>query len=146
MSLTNQFKLDEIKIIQGVEIQLGENDDGTVPTFLISTTARLNKSYAKELERTFKPHQNAMRLKTMSNDLAGKLMQEVFSKTVLLGWQNVLNSDVSGDDTQTGFADFNLENAKNLFENLPMLYDSLSEQAADTSNFRQAVIEENAKN
>lgn len=146
MSLSQQFKSDEDKIKKGVPVQYAANPDKTVPTFFISRASAANKDYQKELRRTFKPHETAMRLKTLSDEKAGELLRDVFAKTVLLGWENVLKSDVTGNKEDIGYCDFNKENAVQLFVSLPDLFDDLNAQANDAALFRDDSLEANAKN
>lgn len=146
MSLTDTFKTSDEKIEKGVEIEYAPNADKTIPTFTISRTGKANKRYSRLLTRTFAPHQRALQLKTLSDEKAGELMMDVFIGSALLGWRHVLNADVTGDKKKTGFAEFNVENAKLLFKNLPELYEDLTAQAAEASLFRDGALEESAKN
>lgn len=146
MSLTGSFKVNDEKIEKGVDVTYAANADGTIPTFTISRAGNANKRYKKLMMRTFAPHQRAMQLKQFPDEKAGELLMDVFIGSVLLGWNNVTNADVTGDKDKEGFADYNSTNAKLLFKNLPELYDDLNAQAADASLFREGELEESAKN
>jgi len=146
MSLTQQFKSDEKKIQNGVPVYYAANPDQTIPTFYISRASTANKDYTKELRRTFKPHETAMRLKQLNDEKAGELLKQVFAKTVLRGWENVPKSDVTGNKEDTGYSEFNVENAMKLFENLPELFEDLQAQSNDAALFRNEDLEANAKN
>lgn len=146
MSLTSQFYTDAKKEIEGIEIRLPENDDGTVPTFVLSRMGKQNKRYTKLVEVRIKPHRRAMDLGTMNNEIAEEIINEVFAETVVKGWSNVKLSDVTGNKSDTGDADFSKSNAVALFKRLPELCDYLQKQAQDASNFRDEALEEEAKN
>lgn len=148
MSLRSQYKLDPKKVEQGITVTRDPNPDGSIPTFYLHFMGRLNKEYSKALEIATRPHQAAIQAKRMNNDLAEQIFMDVFVKTVLFGWDNVLLSDVNDNPEDTGFAPFNKENAIRLF-NVPgmsILYDELQEEAKNVANFRQEGLEEAAKN
>lgn len=142
MSLTAQFKQTK----EGHIVYFGSNDDGTIPTFTVGRMNKSNKPYQKAIEKAFKPHQRSIQLKTMSEDKAGEILRDVFCAHILIGWENVKKADVSGNADDTGDAEFNKENAVQLLNNLPDLFDELNTAASDASNFRDGVMEEGAKN
>lgn len=146
MSLTATYKTDEDKSVNGVQIKLSANEDGSIPFFVIARTGRSNKRYTKALERIMRPYQAQVRTKTLGDDLAGELLMQAFIEGSLLTWGNILASDVTADASKEGFTEFSIDAAKQLFTNLPDLYDDLTIQANDVSLFRATVAEESAKN
>ncbi len=147
MSLREQFGTNLSKETEGVEVKYGKNDDGTEPTFIISRMGKSNKGYMKALERALRPHKRAIDLKTMDNEVAGKILEDVFVAHVLKGWSNVMLNDITGKTEDKGKqAPYSREMATALFEVLPDLFDELNSQANDASNFRDAQLEDDAKN
>ena len=66
-------------------------------------------------------------------------LKEVFVKSILLGWENI--TDAEGKKM-----DFTERNAMKLFNDLPDIYEDLFEQSSKASLFREASMEEDAKN
>src|ERR1043166_2725598 len=146
MSLTKAFKTDKTKEIEGVAIKMPANEDGTIPTFIVSRLGRSNQRYTRALERIMKPHAAAVRTKTLSNDMADKLLRQAFIEGALITWQNVKMADVTGDESQEGDCTFTPAGAAELFDHLPELYETLSAEANDVSLFREGTAEADAKN
>lgn len=78
----NKFKTSSKLSEDGVKVELGEGASITV--------ARIgNQKYTNELKRVTKPHMNAIRNKTISDELMEKLVLDAFVGTVLLGWDGL---------------------------------------------------------
>ena len=139
--LFKQFKTNSAKEVEGIEIELPEaqNDDGTVPTFVISRMGKSNKAYSKALEAATRPYRRQVELGTMKNDVAEALFLGVFCDTVLKGWKNVQNE--AGEAIE-----FRKDNATSLMGELPDVYDRLQEEAKLSANFRDSVLDTEAKN
>lgn len=146
MSLKDQFATNAAKEAEGVQVQYGANDDGSIPSFTLSRMAKSNKKYSKALEAATRPYRRQIELGTMNNDVAERLFMGVFVDTVLKSWDNIKLSDVTGNESDNGFAPLTKENAISLFNNLPEMYEDLQEKAKSASLFREEVIEEEAKN
>lgn len=141
MSLYKQFATNTEKEIEGIEVQMteAENDDGSVPTFVVSRMGKSNKRYSKALEAATRPYRRQIELGTMNNDKAEEIFLGVFVDTVLKGWKNV--RDESGADMP-----FTKQTATKLFKDLPEVYERLQEEAKLSANFREVSLEEEAKN
>ncbi len=139
MSLYSQFATNKDAEVEGVWVEYGANEDGSIPAFKISRMSKANKKYTKSLERATRPHRRAIELETMNNDLAERLFMEVFVDTVLLDWKCIKQRD--GEELE-----FCKKNALKLFEDLPELYDDLQEKAKKASLFRDETLEEEAGN
>jgi hypothetical protein len=141
MSLYKQFATNSEKEMEGVEVQMteAENDDGSVPTFIVSRMGKSNKRYSKALEAATRPYRRQIELGTMNNDKAEEIFLGVFVDTVLKGWKNV--RDESGADMP-----FTKQTATKLFKDLPEVYERLQEEAKLSANFREVSLEEEAKN
>lgn len=147
MSLSDTFKTNKDKELNGVEIQAGVNDDGSIPTFIVARASKTNKPYQLALANGIKPIQHLIKAKV--NDASEKLDKvfvTVFCNVLLKGWSNVLKSDVTGEPEDKGFIEFSKQNALALFNRLPDLYEHLSEQANELSLFADGDREESAKN
>lgn len=141
MSLYKQFATNTEKEIEGIEVQMteAENEDGSIPTFVVSRMGKSNKRYSKALEAATRPYRRQIELATMNNDKAEEIFLGVFVDTVLKGWKNV--RDESGADMP-----FTKQTATKLFKDLPEVYERLQEEAKLSANFREASLEEEAKN
>lgn len=146
MSLTKQFKTNQSKEVSGVTIDYGTNADGSTIQFILSRMSRSNVAYTKCLELATRPYRRQIEMKTLDDATATKVFIDVFVKTILKGWNNVLLSDVTGNSDDEGFAPFNESNAIQLMNNLPDLYDDLQEQAKSAQLFKDESLEIEAKN
>jgi len=146
MSLRSQFGTNTAKETEGVVIQFGENDDKTIPGFHISRMSRANVRYTKAMEVATRPYKRQIELGTLPNDTSERIFLDVFVRTVLRGWENVLLSDVTGNVKDTGFATFSEDNARKLFSNLPELFEDLQQQAKSASLFKEEEMEADSKN
>lgn len=141
MSLYKQFATNTDKEIEGIEVQMteAENEDGSIPTFVVSRMGKSNKRYSKALEAATRPYRRQIELGTMNNDKAEEIFMGVFVDTVLKGWKNV--RDENGAELP-----FNKQSATKLFKDLPEVYERLQEEAKLSANFRDAALEEEVKN
>ena len=139
MSLFKQFETNKTAEQDGIWVEYGPNEDGTVPGFKIARAGKSNKKWAKAIERATKPHRRLMELGTLDNAVAEKLMRGVFVEAILIDWRNVRDKD--GKELQ-----LNKVNAENLFEALPELYDDLNDKANKAAMFRDEALETEAKN
>ncbi|WLJ71044.1 hypothetical protein [Sphingomonas phage Kimi] len=147
MSLRKTFKTNKTAEIEGVEIPVGINDHNNEPIVIkISRMSTTNKRYTKELNRVTKPHQSAIQNDAMDNELARKMLMEVFVDTILLGWSNLPKSELTGNDKDKDELEFTRDNALALFAEMPDLYDDWEKRAQSAAAFRDAEKEASAKN
>jgi hypothetical protein len=140
MSLHSQFKMDEKKEAEGVDVVVGvTNDDGTIPTFRVLRRAAQNQRYTKALERESAPFRRLLELGTLDNKTQFRILRSVFVSSVLIGWSHV-------QDQKGAEIPYNSDNATKLFEELPELYLEIAEQAGKLSSFRAETQESDAKN
>lgn len=139
MSIFSQFATDRKKENDGVTVSYGFNDDGTEIKFFISRMGKSNKAYTKELEKATRPYRRQFELGTMDEKKAEDIFMEVFSKTILKGWENV-------QDKEGNIIEFNRFKAVDLFKALPDLFQDLQEKANSAALFREAELEDDAKN
>lgn len=139
MGLFADFKTNTDFEVNGVEVEFSMNADGTIPTFIISRMGKSNKAYTKALEAASRPYRRQIEAGSMNNDVAEKMMMDVFVDTVLKGWKNVQYENGTP-------IEFSKVQAKLLFSELPDLYNELVERASKLSTFRTESLEEEAKN
>jgi hypothetical protein len=147
MSLRKTFKTDAVSEVEGVWLDVAINDNNNKAIRIkISRMSASNKRYTKTLNSVVKPHQSAIQNDALDNDLARKMLQEVFADTILLAWQNLPKSELTGVTTDTKDLEFNRENILALFAEMPDLYDDWEARASKASVFREAEREEATKN
>lgn len=147
MSLRKTFKTDKKAEVEGVEVAVAMNDHNNEPILIrISRMGTTNKRYTKALNKVTQPHQAAIQNGAMDNDLARKMLQEVFVDTILLGWKNLPKSELTGNEADTDELEFTRENALALFDEMPDLYDDWESRAQKASSFREQEREVSAGN
>jgi hypothetical protein len=146
MSLRKTFRTDQTAEAEGVWITVGIDDSGKEIRIRLSRMSNSNKRYTKALRTATSPHQSAIQNDALDNVLARKLLQEVFADTVLLGWENIRKSELTGVATDTEELPFNRDNALALFAELPDLYDDWESRAQKSAAFREQEKEGSVKN
>jgi hypothetical protein len=146
MSLSRSYQTDSVKEQNGIRIKMAPNDDGSIPTFVISRSSRANPKYLAAAARIMGPYKTLAAKGAIPTATFAKLQRQIFIEGALISWENILKSDVSGNSESDGFADYNETNAETLFERLPELYFELSEKSADLSNYLAEALEADAKN
>lgn len=139
MSLYKQYATNIDKETNGVTIEMGTNDDGSVISFILCRMGGSNKAYQKALEQATRPYRRQIQAETMSEELSEEIMMKVFCKTILKGWSNVR-------DQFDEALPFSAENARKLFTELPELYRELQSQAGSVATFRDEQLKDEAKN
>lgn len=139
--LFKQFKTNSVMEIEGARIEFpeAENDDGTIPTFILARTGKSNKAYSKALEAATRPYRRQIELGTLKNDVAENLFVKVFINNILKGWENVQDEDGKA-------IPFSKAAAEKLFDEMPDVYERLQFESKESANFRDAALEEEAKN
>lgn len=147
MSLRKTFKTDKSAEVEGVWLEVAINDHNGKPIRVkLARMSSTNKRYTKALNSATKPHQSAIQNDALDNDLAKRLLQEVFAETVLLDWENLPTSELTGDMGDTEPLPFSKENALKLFDEMPDLYDDWEARAQKAAAFRESEREASAGN
>lgn len=147
MSLRSTHKTNKELEVNGVEIPVDINEHNNEPiTITLSRMGVSNKRYTTRLEEVMRPHQSALANDSMDNDLARKLLQEVFADTVLIGWGNLPKSELTGNPEDTELLPFNRDNAMALWAEMPELFTDWQERAKKSATFRTAGLKANAGN
>lgn len=145
MSLSSVYKTDTDKETNGVEFLCPPNDDGSIPTFIVSRMAQSNPKYNLALEAAVKPHKHLQRTGELKGDLAIKVVMQAFVRGCLVDWKNVEWGDIVGGHNKEK-APYTPENAIKLLERLPDLFSEIQEFASQISNFREEQIAADSKN
>lgn len=152
MSLTKLFKTDETAERKGAKFELPANEDGSIPAFYIARMSASNVKWNKTLEAVTKPHKRALQLGIMPEAESRALMVEAFVKALLTGWDNILQSDVTGEVTDSYadgtavYAPYTQDNAMALLVRLPELYNALNGFAQTMQNYLEQEKAEETKN
>lgn len=134
---------DERKEAEGVWVDYGPF------AFKIRRMGPGNLDFTKMTERSLRPYQSAIRADTMDEDLARKILVEVFCKTVLINWRKTVDGkhtegvmpDAAGNDIQ-----FSVGTAINIFTRAKGALDDLIERASAIETFKADEVEDTIKN
>lgn len=148
MSLRKIYATDAAKETAGVTLQVGMNDyNGQPIEIVVSRMSHNNQIYQKAFTEKFDPHQAAIQGDTLDEQLARKLVRELFADEVLKDVKNVPLSDLTEDDADNEKPmPYNRDNVLTLFEKYPDVYDDWSGRAKKASNFRKAANNKAAGN
>lgn len=139
MSLYTQFKTDDSLEKTGILVEYGMTADGKPICIRIARAGGANKAYEKRMEAEVKPYRRMIQNETIEKALIDRILMKVFAETVVLGWENVQDTD--GNDIT-----FSAENCIKLFNDLPDLFKDIQEQAQRAALFRADIREADAGN
>jgi hypothetical protein len=132
MKIFKAFGTDTKKEQDGVWIDLG--DGGSMKI------ARMgNPDYIKEFQRITKPHRQAIRRGTLSEEVSQDLLVQAMAKHILLDWKGLKYND--GTDIV-----YSVEEAKKMLSSLKDFRDYVTEMANSAENFKEEVDQETEKN
>lgn len=148
MSLRKIYATDKSKEVSGVRLEVGLNEFNNKPIFItVSRMSRNNQKYQQAFTDKFDPHMTAIQADAMDEQLARKLVRELFVDDILHNVENVPLSDLTGNEADNEKTmDFSRENVLALFDALPDLFDDWEARAKRAANFREAAKEKAAKN
>jgi hypothetical protein len=114
--------------------------------FRVARAGGSNTRYRDQLRDRLRPHRRALATETMNEDLANRIIRDVFAETVVLGWGSEEHGEgkIAGRDGKP--IDFSVEAVKALFKDLPELAGDVMDQATKFNNFRAVIAEIDAKN
>lgn len=133
-SLFKQFATNIEKEINGVPVTFDANDDGTIPTFIIAFSGGGNQFWAKILDEELSPYRRLQELGKLSTELNDKVIMRTFARAALKGWLNVYDIDDKP-------IEFSIENAIQLFTQLPHLFRVLQVKANSVSTYQDLTSE-----
>ncbi len=108
-----------------------------------------NKKFGRVLQARLKPYRRQMETETMQDDVAAKIMAEVYADTIILGW---VSKDKEGKflegvhDPEGNVVSYSREAVIAILIALPDLFRDIQIQAANASLFRSIEQEKDAKN
>ncbi|MFQ1018073.1 hypothetical protein [Gilliamella sp. BG7] len=139
MSLFEQFETDKTKEKDGVPVEYVANADGTIPTFYIARIGGANSKYSLLIKKLTKQYKRQIQLDALPEEKLIEISIRAFSEGALRGWDNI--QDRKGKNIP-----FSIENACDLFKQLPDLFADLVSQANDIDLYKSVQIEEDIKN
>lgn len=147
MGIRKNYGTDRALETEGVTIAVDTNDHNGKPiNIIVSRMGTTNKRYTKRLEEVTAPHLTAIQNETLDNELGSKILREVFVETVMLGWENMPKSELTGDDKDTDDLPYTAENAIAMFDAFPDFYTVCEGHAKKAANFRTKAREKAGKN
>jgi hypothetical protein len=143
--MKSRFKTDGKAAVEGVWIEYEPNTDGTTPRFCIARISKQNKKYQAAFRAATAPYldeKGMVDFERMPDDVAEKLLLDVFVGTVLISWSNFQPEDDGVELKFTREAALEILGSDDWVD----LYDELNNAAHKTSNFRQKAVKAQAKN
>jgi hypothetical protein len=135
MNVNQLFATDQTTEKSGIEIDYGEF------WIKIARAGGANKKYNRVLESVSKPYRRAIANGSLPNEKANEILQEVYARSVVLGWGGPGMVDPEGNPLECS-----VENCIALFKRLPDLFDDIKSQAESFINFKIDQAEQDAKN
>lgn len=123
----------------GIIIALGNNSKGKPMEIRVARAGGANDRFGRLVKARMKPYKRQIDNDIISEEVAKRLMREVYAEAVVLGWSNI-------EDRDCNPLDFSVENCKMLFEQLPALFEIVQEEAQRMASFRAEVLEQEAGN
>lgn len=133
VSIRSKWGRNKEKVNDGVWINCDEID--TDEAFMLKVRylkISSNPDYAKCITRLTKPYR---RHGELSYELQASIAMRAFCKVILVDWKNAY-------DDEGNVIPFNEQNAIDLMEDFPDLYEFISTEAADPNNFDQPSMED----
>jgi len=124
------LQADKILETQGIDLAFG---GGRVIT--VARSGGSNRKYRSMMAEVYKPHKRALENGTLDDETAGRLLREVFAKTVVLDWKGW--TDENGEPVP-----FSFENCVSLFEDAPEIFDVVQDESGKFSNFSMQEVED----
>tara|TARA_Y100000004_G_scaffold192790_2_gene253979 strand:+ start:849 stop:1277 length:429 start_codon:yes stop_codon:yes gene_type:complete len=142
MSLYEDFKTSDVLETKGVRFE------NATYAYTLARSGGANKKFQKFFERLARPHRRQMDNGTLDNDVAERIMRQVYARTVVLGWETLVDDEwVDGIQLEDGSVVPATEDVLiQVFTDLPDLFSQISEDAKSVTYFRQAGMEDDAGN
>jgi hypothetical protein len=125
-NLDQFFKMDDQASKEGVWLAISDETQ-----FLVKPFKRTNPQIKKALEVHYKPYARQIEMKTLPADKSLEIEIKVFVHSCLVTWKGV---EIEGE-----IKEYDAELAIELFKSLPELFDTLTQYAEDTSNYKEVV-------
>lgn len=139
MSLRKIYATDKAKETNGVPLEVGMNEYNNRPMrIVVSRMSRNNQSYQQAFTEKFDAHMTAIQNDAMDEQLARKLVRELFVDEILHGVENVPLSDLTGNaEDNDKVMEYTRDNVLALFDKYPDVFDDWEARAKKASNFRE---------
>ena len=123
------FKTDPRTETEGLTLDYGDFQ------IRIARAGGANRGFVRALEARLKPYRRQLQSETLDEQVAERILREVYADHVILGWQGVTD----GDGKPMAFG---RENLLKLLADLPELFRDLQEQAGRIALFRVQELED----
>jgi len=134
MSLYGMFKTNRDYETEGVWIEYGKDT-----RIKIARAGGSNKTYLAAVNKMNAEYKHQIANELLEEEVAEKLLLDVFVNTVILDWEGV--SDEDGNPLE-----FNKENVRQVMGDLPDLFRDIQRMAGTLAIFRAEALEKEAKN
>ncbi len=133
-SIYDLFERDEDMETKGIW-----QNFGPYGKFLIARAGGANARFLSMLSKTMEPYQRQIQKNMLPEDVANELLINVFARTVILGWEGVIDKDGKA-------IEYSYEACVKLLTDLPDFFIDMREEATRIQNFRSAEFEDDAGN
>lgn len=124
---------------EGIIIALGNNSKGQPMEIKVARAGGANDRFSRLAKARLKPYKRQIENDIIPDEVAKRLTREVYAESVVLGWKNI-------EDRDCNPLEFNVENCKMLFEQLPALFEIVQEESQRMASFRAELLEQEAGN
>lgn len=146
MSLSKQYNTDRSMESQGVRITFGHNEDGSEIALIVARAGGSNSRFQAVADIVLKPYRRQIANETVDPKVLKERMMEIYSRSVVKGWENISKADVTGDEEAEGYVEFSSDNCLALFKRLPDFFAEVQQFADGMTAFRTEGLEDDAKN
>jgi hypothetical protein len=137
-SLYGTFGTDPVLAEKGI-IVVYPLANGSEVEFKIKKAGARNQTWKTLYTKIMKPHAEAIEKETLTEIEHGKLLSELYARSVVIGWNGVY--DASGNAVP-----FTIENCMELMQFMPEILSKIIADSHDRSNFREEQMDATAKN
>ena len=126
--------------VQDKNLENGEGIDIRFPNgavIIIHRAGGANKKYARLVRQKMKPYKWQLDRGTMDEEVAERLMREIYAESVIIGWRGV---KAGGEDVM-----FTEKNCVDFLEAFPTIFEKIQEVASDAANFKLERMQEDAE-
>jgi hypothetical protein len=123
------FKTDPMTETEGLTLDYGDFQ------IRIARAGGANRGFVRALEARLKPYRRQLQSETLDEQVAERILREVYADHVILGWQGVADGDGKA-------MAFSRANVLKLLSDLPELFRDLQEQAGRIALFRAQELED----
>lgn len=143
MSMYKQFRTDPKLESTGIVVDYGDF------RVTVARAGGTNRKFARAMEAKSRPYRRRIQTETLDNDLANRLLREVYAETLILKWEvRVDGKWATGIENPDGGTPlpFNPKNVEAVLVELPDLFADLQDQSTSMRLYRQDLLEDDAGN